>query len=154
MTLPDEQIVVRHATSEDFAVVIGQVSKLLVELGGEPLNAEALRDTFDQFVSGSSGFVLMAERAGESVGVCTVSLQFALRARGLYGIIQEMYIAEGARSSGVGGVLLRQVQTEAKAQGCAFLELGTPKAGQRQITFYQKHGFSVVGERMRCRLEG
>jgi ribosomal protein S18 acetylase RimI-like enzyme len=65
-----------------------------------------------------------------------------------------MYVAEDSRSSGVGSILLRQAQAEAKARGCAFLELGTPKSGERQIAFYEKHGFTTVGERLRCRLDG
>ena len=73
----------------------------------------------------------------------------ALRSRGRYAIVQEMFVEPALRGSGIGASLLHFALDEAAASGCRFVELGTPLGGARPIAFYEREGFARVGERLR-----
>ena len=83
----------RIASGQDRAVVAQLVGKLLSELGGTPPPADAMSATFDQLADGgAAGFVALGESDGRAVAVCTVSYLQAMRTRGRYAIIQEMFV--------------------------------------------------------------
>lgn len=140
---------VRLATVGDRDAVLRLVSALLVELGGEVIAPPAAAAPFFALVEGDAGYVALGEVDGVSRAVCTVSFVEALRSRGRYAIVQEMFVEPAARGGGVGAALLRFVSDEAIAAGCLFVELGTPLDGARQIAFYERAGFARVGERLR-----
>jgi GNAT superfamily N-acetyltransferase len=144
-------VIVREAGPGDAKAVIGLVSELIVELGGQPLPMSATTDAYLELLNSSprKGFVMFAETGGVAVAVCTVSHVHALRSTGQYSIIQEMYVRPEVRSTGVGAQLLERALREAVFRGSRFVELGTPFEGERQIAFYRRSGFVVVGERLR-----
>jgi len=125
---------------------------LLIELGGAPPPPEDLFPVFDGLTSNDgSGFVIIGEDVQRVIAVCTVSYLRAIRTRGRYAIIQEMYVEPEFRSTGVGTEVLRFALDHAVANGCQTVELGTPYHGDRQIQFYRRAGFSEVGARLRWR---
>ena len=149
---------VRLATPSDRNPTLQLVSALLTELGGTPPPADAMSPVFDALTAGSdAGFVVIGEDDGNDgdaakpIAVCTVSFLTAIRTRGRYAIIQEMYVAPAARSTGIGMQALQFALTHAAAHGCNTVELGTPYDGQRQIAFYRRAGFTEVGARLRWR---
>lgn len=146
---------VRLATSDDRDAALHLVSALLTELGGAPPPAAALTPVFDALTTdANAGFIVIGEDDsddGNPVAVCTVSYLTALRTQGRYAIIQEMYVAPDARSTGIGRAVLQCALAHAAAQGCHTVELGTPYHGQRQIAFYRRAGFTEVGARLRWR---
>ena len=56
-----------------------------------------------------------------------------------------------ARSSGVGKAVIDLALQHAVDSGCQVVELGTPRAGDRAIRFYERCGFENVGARLRWR---
>jgi GNAT superfamily N-acetyltransferase len=52
------------------------------------------------------------------LAVCTVSFLQALRSRGRYAIIQEMYVEPDERSTGMGKTVLEFVLDHAASAGC------------------------------------
>ena len=143
---------VRLATSEDRGEAVRLARSLLIELGGSPAPEEELHWIFDELVADNgSGFVVIAEDGGRAVAVCTASFQVAIRTAGRYVTLQEMYVEPEARSSGVGRAVIDFALQHAVASGCQVAELGTPQAGDRQITFYESAGFANIGARMRWR---
>ena len=130
------------------------VGKLLVELGGTPPSSDIMYPVFDRFAGGTdAGFVALGESAGRPVAVCTVSFLQAMRTRGGYAIIQEMFVEPEWRSTGVGMEVLQFALNHAVVNGRQTVELGTPYHGERQIQFYQRAGFTEVGARLRWRAE-
>ncbi len=148
---------VRLAQPADRAPAVELVRRLLAELGGTPPPAADIAPVFDGLAAGrGDGFIViaedeMAEDAGGLIAVCTVSFLTALRSRGRYAIIQEMFVEPAARSGGTGGAVLRFALQHAAASGCSLVELGTPFDGSRQIEFYRRAGFTEVGARLRWR---
>ena len=143
---------VRLASPDDREAVLDLVSRLLTELGGRPPPAETMEPVFDQLADGGeAGFVALGEAEGRVVAVCTVSYLQAMRTRGRYAIIQEMFVDPDARSTGLGMETLGFALEYAVANGCDTVELGTPYDGQRQVEFYRRAGFTEVGARLRWR---
>ena len=144
---------VRLANGDDKDAALGLASGLLAELGGTPPPAAAMAPVFDALASaGDAGFVVIGkDDAGNAAAVCTVSFLTALRTRGRYAIIQEMFVEPEARSSGAGMAVLQFALAHAVSKGCDTVELGTPYDGRRQIEFYRRAGFTEVGARLRWR---
>lgn len=141
---------IRQAGAADGEAVVRLVSALLAELGGRSLDAVRSREVFARLVRDpDAGFVSLAETAEGAIGVCTVSHAIALRSLGRYSIVQETYVVPAARASSVGTQLVTHALGAATQGGSRFVELGTPPGGERQIAFYLRMGFLVVGERLR-----
>ena len=142
----------RLASADDRDTALGLVRALLIELGGQPPPADDLFPVFDRLVTDiDAGFIVVGESASGVVSVCTVSFLDAIRTRGRYAIIQEMFVEPEWRSSGVGMEVLQFTLNHAVAHGCQTVELGTPFHGDRQIQFYRRAGFAEVGARLRWR---
>ena len=155
--LQDGKIVtnVRLASRTDQDGALELVGKLLAELGGTPPSPADMAPVYDRLIDGgSNGFIAVGEDGNDLVAVCTVSFLQALRTRGRYAIIQEMFVEPEARSTGVGMDVLRFALDHAVANGCQTVELGTPYHGERQIQFYRRAGFTEVGARLRWRAGG
>ena len=98
-----------------------------------------LRDGMDQH--GGKSFVLIAEDAhGARLGFATVA-----QSRHFTGVPQaelgELVVREDAEGQGVGQALVAACAEWARAQGYAFLALGTGAANTRARRFYQQLGF-------------
>ena len=144
----------RLASADDRDTAVGLVRALLIELGGQPPPADDLFPVFDRLVTDiDAGFIVVGESASGVVSVCTVSFLDAIRTRGRYAIIQEMFVEPEWRSTGVGMEVLRFALNHAVANGCQTVELGTPFHGDRQIQFYRRAGFAEVGARLRWRAD-
>ena len=143
---------VRLATVSDESEAVRLVCNLLTELGGTPPQPEEVSVVFHDLVSNQgTGFIVVGETEERVCAVCTVSFLQAIRTRGRYAIIQEMFVEPDARSSGIGMDVLRFALDLAVASGCRLVELGTPAHGDRQIQFYERAGFTEVGARLRWR---
>ena len=143
---------VRLATPADRDGALDLVGKLLAELGGTPPLPADTAPVYDRLIADTGdGFIAVGEDGGELVAVCTVSFLQALRTRGRYAIIQEMFVEPDFRSAGAGRDVLRFALEHAAANGCDTVELGTPYHGERQIQFYRRAGFTEVGARLRWR---
>lgn len=142
------------ASGDDRKAVVELVGKLLAELGGTLPPPEDMALVFDEFTDGEDkGFVVLAESGGRGIAVCTVSFVQAMRTRGRYAIIQEMFVEQEWRSTGVGMEVLNVALKHAVARGCQTVELGAPYHGDRQIQFYKRAGFTEVGARLRWRAD-
>jgi GNAT superfamily N-acetyltransferase len=145
---------VREATHADVPALVVGVSELLVELGGKPAAAEALEATALALIDdGSLGVLLVAEDAGEIVGVLGVSWQIAIRIPGRYGLIQELWVHPSWRGRTIGGDLLTALSELARRQQVSRLEVGLPSERFPHLgateAFYLNNGFTAIGTRMR-----
>jgi len=71
---------------------------------------------------------------------------------GKIGVIQEFYVSPKHRASGVGSMLIEQVQNYGKQQRWSCIELCTPPLPEfeRTLSFYQQNGLiPVSGRKMR-----
>lgn len=80
---------------------------------------------------------------GEPAGYCSYALGPAEAEMKL----QELYLHESRRGSGLGGFLLRHVEAEARRHGRHTLWLTVNRHNQGSIDFYRRAGFTVREEK-------
>ncbi len=143
-----EGLVVRVADGAD----LGRIVELL-QLGAVPGAAPGIEDPDDLGPyraalveiagTGSGGAVLVAELAGEVVGVCQLIVFRHLQAMGgLCGEIESVHVHPDHRGSGVGGALLDEAVSRARALGCYRIQLTSNTARPDAHRFYERFGLS------------
>jgi GNAT superfamily N-acetyltransferase len=155
---PAPSISVVPADVERAPIVFALVEQLLRELGEEgdeagPLDEAALaaawRARRDQH------FAFLAHLGDSAaIGVITVAESFAAYAGGPYGIINEMYVAPGYRSAGVGARLIEVVAALGRARGWRRVDVTAPEAARwaRTRRFYERLGFRFAGPKLKLLL--
>jgi len=83
------------------------------------------------------------------IAVVTMTETYALYAGGKIGVIQEFYVSPEFRASGIGSMLIEQVQNYGKGHNWSCIELCTPPLPEfeRTLNFYQQNGLIPVGGR-------
>ncbi len=129
--------------------------ELLTMLGGP--EGRALPDgagtLFDDLLTAERGQILVAEDAGEVLGMATQSYNIALRYGGEYAQLEELIVDPKARGKNVGGRLLAAAIDAARARGAAEYGLYLLAWTEHNRPFYEKFGLKVVGSEMRMALQ-
>ena len=87
------------------------------------------------------GAVLIAREHGAIVGVAYLSFVWTLEHGGLSSWLEELYVIPPRRGQGIGGRLLDQSLTLARARGCAAVDLEVEAEHARAETLYARAGF-------------
>lgn len=128
-----------------------QLAELLRDIGwfesfkSEPIEAasQRVRLHIEQCLADNSHSVLVAETSvGQIVGYGSVHWLPYLFLPGPEGLVSELFVRESARGQGVGRELLRNIETEARARGCARLSLINLRNRESYMRqFYVKAGW-------------
>jgi GNAT superfamily N-acetyltransferase len=148
---------VRPARKDDVAAVAEAVRVLLVELGGPPASARAMRAAVQELIDSPwAGAVLVAESGAGVVGVLAASWQLAIHVPGRYALIQEVWVDRAWRGRAIGATMLSALLETARARRLEIVEVGLPRASFAGLAateaFYGAHGFVALGRRMRLTL--
>ena len=143
-------ITLRHASIEDAVVISDLIEKLFVEVSHDLKKVE-IRELFEALsLDGKHTIIIAMNERSECVGIATVSESCAIYARGVLGIINELYVLPDYRSQRVGKMLLDATKRLAKEKAWKRLELTTPgRDWQRTQQFYEREKFVEVGPRMK-----
>jgi len=133
-----------------------QLAELLREIGWfesfkiEPFEAVSrqVRLHIEQCLADNSHSIFVAEpRDGRIIGYGSVHWLPYLFLKGPEGYVSELFVRESARGQGVGGELLRIIETEARARGCARLSLINLRNRESYMRqFYVKAGWEERAE--------
>ncbi len=145
---------VRGAGHGDVEAVAAAVRELLAELDGTPSALPAMRDAARALIdSPAAGTVLVAEAAGELVGVLGASWQLAIHVPGAYALIQDLWVRPDWRDRTVGRSLVEALFELARARRLERVEVGLPRESFAMFAateaFYLGNGFTPNGPRMR-----
>ena len=88
----------------------------------------------------SRGELWLAEAAGQVVGQMVL-----LETRVGTWEIMNIAVSDELRGHGVGTALLRKAKAVAIERGAHLLEVGTGNSSLRELAFYQRFGFRIVG---------
>jgi GNAT superfamily N-acetyltransferase len=147
-------LVIRSADEVDLSRIV-ELLVLGVVPGGPPSTEDphdlgpyraALHD-----IVGSGGDVLVAEQAGEVVGVCQLIVFRHLQARGgLCAEVESMHVHPDHRNAGVGAALIGEAIARARRLGCYRVQLTSNTARPDAHRFYERLGFvpSHIGFKM------
>jgi GNAT superfamily N-acetyltransferase len=145
---------VRGASLEDCGQIASAVARLLVELGGTPPDAAAMRATTQALLENpDQGAIVVAEADDALVGVLAASWQTAIHIPGRYALIQDLWVHQARRSNAIGAALLAALFALARQQRIERVEVGLPRDGFAGLdatqAFYERNGFALHGPRMR-----
>jgi GNAT superfamily N-acetyltransferase len=91
--------------------------------------------------------VLVAEEAGALVGVGVLHATPFIHEAGQRARLTALVVDRGARSRGLGGLLLDACEEVALQMGCSFLEVTTGDWRRDAHRFYERHGYGYVSRR-------
>jgi GNAT superfamily N-acetyltransferase len=139
-------LVLRPADEADLARIVE-----LLRLGAVPGGPARTEDPGDlapyrsalSEIARMGGAVLVAERAGEVVGVCQLIVFRHLQSRGgRCAEIESVHVHPDRRRAGIGAALLREAVERARAQGCYRVQLTSNTARADAHRFYERFGLS------------
>lgn len=96
-----------------------------------------------------SAYIALDDASGQVIGIATLCESRSLYAQGVFGVIQEFYVAPQWRSREVGARLVEACVAHGRAAGWMRLELTTPPLPEfaRTVGFYKDNGFDATGGR-------
>lgn len=90
------------------------------------------------------GFLLVARRGDEVVGVSYVAMIWSLEHGGPSSWLEELYVLPAWRGQGVGAALLRASLAQARERGCLMMDLEVTEDHARAAHLYAREGFVVL----------
>ena len=140
-------MIVRDATERDLPSVVALYADdelgATRELPGEPLAAE-YRRAFAAIQDDARTRLVVGEQDGEVVATLQLTwLPHLVRRGGERAQIEAVRVAAGQRGSGVGRELVRWAVEQARARGCALVQLTTDAARPDAHRFYESLGFTA-----------
>lgn len=111
------------------------------------------KEFFAGLLNGEDSTVLVAEAAGQLVGVATALLRsapdFALFVTQRWAVLDNLAVLESWRRRGVGTSLTRDAERWARSRGASWLELGVYDFNEAARSFYQAMGYAPVLTKLR-----
>jgi len=89
------------------------------------------------------GCVLIAEQAGQPVGYTVLGFGYSLAFHGRDAFVDELYVTEAARGSGIGSLLLDAAEMACRARGIKALHLESGHGNPRATALYGRRGFKA-----------
>ena len=95
-----------------------------------------------RYIESTKCWMQLLKVAGVPAGYCSYALT------GIRGEmkLQELYLLPEHRGTGLGKLMLRHVETEARSRGCTVLTLTVNKGNANSIAVYRKAGFTIREE--------
>jgi GNAT superfamily N-acetyltransferase len=140
----DARISIRLAIAADAETVHSMIYALAEALGDERKVVSTVEDFREHGFSRQAAFeVLLAERHGEPVGICLFFYSFStwLGALGVY--IQDLYVSDEARGTGLGRRLVAETCRIAATHGANHLRLVVDTKNTGAQVFYETLGMKV-----------
>ena len=130
------------------AAEAGAVARLLTRQLAEhdlPADADRVTRAVDGILADDRvGFLLVARRGDEVVGVSYVAMIWSLEHGGPSSWLEELYVLPAWRGQGVGASLLRASLAQARERGCLMMDLEVTEDHARAAHLYAREGFVAL----------
>jgi len=139
-----ERVIVRSAELEDVERLVELLGYgALMDRTERPSELGAYRAALAEIQAAADNDLLVAEVAGEVVGMCQlVVFRHFQQLGGLCGEIESMHVHPEFRSKGVGAQLLAAAIEAARQAGCYRVQLTSNLRRPDAHRFYRRHGFN------------
>ena len=135
---PKKSVDIRPAFKTDASAIARLVGSLACGLGEQsPVDSDYVLN----FMRTPGTGILVADLAGEVIGLISYTQRPSLYHAGDSCMIEELVVRDDLRSSGIGGILLEAIVTLAADKGCPEVSLSVMPFNTKAIEFYHKHGF-------------
>jgi GNAT superfamily N-acetyltransferase len=133
---------VREALPEEVERVLGMYEWLLAPPGYVPRgwDPDRAREALREAIAAEASTVLVAERRGELLGLCSAYLDLNSVRYGRRCWVEDLAVSPAHRSQGIGEALLNAAKDWARDRGATHLELDTGEARADAQRFYDRQG--------------
>ena len=132
---------VRVAQPEDAERVAALMAAFRTHIGrSEPSDAE-VRATVERLLANPNTEYLLADE-----GVCQLRYRLSVWTATEDCWLEDLYVTEAARGTGVGRALIEAAFGRARARGCKRIQLDVADDNSRAIDVYRAAGFGVDGD--------
>ncbi len=140
------EILVRRATSGDIPGMCGLLSELFsVEADFRPDERKQAQGLTLLINDGSgSSAVLVAEDAGEIVGMCSVQMLISTAEGGPVALLEDVIVRREYRGKGIGAGLLSEVAGWCSDKKISRLQLLRDSDNESAMRFYSANGWSAT----------
>ena len=139
MIATDERSAIRPAGTDDAETVAMLLHDFNTEYGTPTPDVTRLAGRLRRLLAGDTTLAMLA--GAPAVGVALVTLRTNVWYEGLVATLDELYVAPGHRSQGLGGLLLAAVETEVRRRGGAVVEINVDGDDGGAPRFYRRHGY-------------
>jgi ribosomal protein S18 acetylase RimI-like enzyme len=113
---------------------------------GEPHDLDASTSFLTQRIERDESVLILARDNGRCVGLVQVYPAFSSTALAPIWILNDLFVDEAARGSGVVDQLLTTTASLAREAGCVAIELATQHTNVRAQAVYARHGYVADDE--------
>jgi GNAT superfamily N-acetyltransferase len=121
------------------------VARLIAEFGawwGQNVVAEdEVRRSVERIMGGDDGEYLLGAVGGEPVGVCQVRFRWSVWKSAEDCWLEDLFVREEARRSGLGRALVEAALERAGERGCKRIELDVNEDNSAALALYEACGF-------------
>ncbi len=139
---------IARAHAADLGELLGLVEAFQREQGYASGDAALRRAVAELLRDSRAGCVLIARKAGRAVGYAALCLGYSIEFRGRDAFVDELYVAPELRGLGLGGALLRALETEARGCGVRQLHLEVEQRNEGARKLYVGEGFVATGREL------
>ncbi len=133
--------VIRAGTAE--VATVAPMFAAYREFYDETLDVEACASFLLERLEAGESILLLALDDGTAAGFVQVYPAFSSTALAPIWILNDLYVTEASRGSGVVDQLLETTAELARAAGCVSVELATHITNRRAQAVYDRHGYVV-----------
>ena len=151
----DEAIAIRTAVEADSATISNLIDRLAVATDAAD-KCRSKPDNFLRYGFGETSLfdALLAEKGGKAVGLCLYFYSFStlLGEPGVY--VQDLYVGEDVRGSGLGRELLAETVRRSAKQGATHLRLCVDLDNTAAQEFYRTIGMRLRDDELIFQADG
>ena len=130
-------------TATDIDRVVDMMAKLYAP-SGAAFDADRARRTTEKLLAEPDfGGVWMIDMEGTPAGYLVLLLGYSLEFGGRFGLLDELFVEDSWRGSGIGTEALAFADRQCRARGWQALRLEVGQQNQRAISLYRRSGFQM-----------
>lgn len=131
-----------RADAAEAATVAGLIAEFGDWWGKNPVGAEEVRGSVERIMAGGDGeFLLGAVEGAEATGVCQLRFRWSVWKSAEDCWLEDLYVQESARRSGLGRALVDAALERARERGCRRIELDVNEDNSAARALYEACGF-------------
>ena len=147
------ELIIREAKREDVPAIRALLADDKLGAQREDMSDEGLQkylDAFQKIADDARNCLMVAERAGDVVGIYQVTyIPYLSRGGNERCLIEAVRVASSMRGEGIGQKMMEFALDQARARGCLLAQLTTDKTRADAHRFYERLGFVSSHEGMK-----
>ncbi|RZA04966.1 MAG: GNAT family N-acetyltransferase [Proteobacteria bacterium] len=143
----EPSIELKPATSAQAEEII-QLASAFHEEDGHPLRPSSPAAIRTLLAGSPLGKIYLLRSGGETAGYCALCFTMSLEFGGVVTIVDDLYLSPAFRGRGLGTLVLRAIEEDARARDSVQLFLEVEKANASARRLYERNGFRVRDRHM------